>query len=117
VALLRQVDLEGLTDASERTRAEIGGFVGRPYFRNTVAAYAAGIGLTFFANYYTNAGQPALVYIVPALLGAAVATAASRGELGELLAFRSTRAAEADAERERREAEMKERKKEGGGWF
>ena len=57
------------------------------------------------ANYVTKSGQPALVYIVPSLLAAALGTAAVRGELPLLLGYKSTRAAAAAAEREARMAE------------
>lgn len=58
------------------------------YGAATVVAYAAGLGASFYANEFVRAGQPALVYLVPATLGAALLTAASRGTLDELLAFR-----------------------------
>ena len=62
-----------------------------------LAAYAAGLAATFGANYFTKAGQPALVYIVPALLLTAGVKAVARGELGELLGYKSARAAAAAA--------------------
>jgi len=116
VSLLREVDTDGLsadtrTSTRPRTaeaRAE------SPYFFVGLAAYAFGLGGTFVANYVTRAGQPALVYIVPSLLVAALATAASRGELEQLLAYKSSRAEAATEERrkrqEKREAEREAQK-------
>ena len=75
-----------------------------------MAAYAAGLAATFVANYVTKAGQPALVYIVPSLLLAALATAARRGELPQLLAYTSQRAEAAKVKRDELKAEWKAKK-------
>lgn len=96
VSLMRNIDLDLEAQAAGAQRAlppkPTASLDDKPYFRATVAAYALGLGLTFAANYLTKAGQPALVYIVPSLLLASVATAVSRGELEMLLAYRSARA-------------------------
>ena len=77
-----------------------GGFERMPYFTSAIGAYVVGLGTTFAANYFTKSGQPALVYIVPSLLLAALATAASRGEVEALLGYKSARAAIAAEEAE-----------------
>ena len=77
------------------------------YFYTALGGYAVGLATTFVANYVTKSGQPALVYIVPALLLTALGTAAVRGELQMLLEYKSTRAAAAKLEREARKAEWK----------
>ncbi|CBJ30784.1 minor histocompatibility antigen H13, putative [Ectocarpus siliculosus] len=66
---------------------EAGG--GRSYFDNSVAAYALGLGLCFTVNFVSKSGQPALLYLNPALLSSAILTAVlnGNGELGKLLAF------------------------------
>ena len=53
----------------------------RTYFTAALVSYAAGLGLAFFANAVTHAGQPALVYIVPAMLGGLGAQALARNEV------------------------------------
>jgi minor histocompatibility antigen H13 len=58
-----------------------------PYFAAGVASYAAGLGTTLAVMYAFDAAQPALLYLVPATLAAALATAALRGELRALVAF------------------------------
>ena len=58
-----------------------------PYFAAGVASYAAGLGATLAVMYAFDAAQPALLYLVPATLAAALATAALRGELRALVAF------------------------------
>ncbi|KAK7248340.1 aspartic endopeptidase [Aureococcus anophagefferens] len=58
-----------------------------PYFAAGVASYAAGLGATLAVMYAFDAAQPALLYLVPATLAAALATAALRGELRALAAF------------------------------
>eukprot|EP00903_Cladosiphon_okamuranus_P015741 g14529.t1 len=61
----------------------------RSYFDNSVAAYAFGLGLCFAVNFISRSGQPALLYLNPALLGSAFATALlnGNGELQQLLSF------------------------------
>lgn len=61
--------------------------VPEPYLPSTLGAYGAALTLCFGVNFVTAAGQPALLYIVPSLLGTMVSTSAARGELGELAAF------------------------------
>eukprot|EP00955_Chlamydomonas_euryale_P064587 359018-Chlamydomonas_euryale.AAC.4 len=53
----------------------------RPYFDTVAAAYVVGLLTAFGANAVTHMGQPALLYIVPATLGAVVARGLSRDEL------------------------------------
>ncbi len=60
----------------------------RTYFGPVMAAYIAGLLAAFAANSITGLGQPALLYLCPLTLGAVAATAASRGELGRVWAFR-----------------------------
>jgi signal peptide peptidase-like protein 2B len=57
------------------------------YFLPVLAAYGAGLALTFVAlanSWFGDQGQPALLYLAPCTLGAAVGLAALRGELGAL---------------------------------
>ena len=109
VSLMRDVDREGLQQAARRTRssvaAAVDGATFGPYFQASLSGYAFGLVTTFAANYLTKSGQPALVYIVPSLLLAAIATAFSRGEVEELFAFQSSRAAIAQAQLEKMRAE------------
>ena len=61
----------------------------------------------------TGQGQPALFYIVPSLLAASVGAASLRGELPELLAFRSARAAASTKAREEaKEARRRQEREE-----
>ncbi|KAJ1457771.1 signal peptide peptidase-domain-containing protein [Pelagophyceae sp. CCMP2097] len=45
------------------------------WLRNGVAAYAVGLSAAFYANEFIRSGQPALLYLVPAIVGSGVATA------------------------------------------
>ena len=45
------------------------------------AAYLAGLLLAFSARLWSNEGQPALLYIVPCMLGALGIAAQTRGQL------------------------------------
>ena len=96
VALMRDVDgqlaPEGSPSQAEASSSSssLAAWNG-PYFSTALAGYGLGLGLTFVANEVTKAGQPALVYIVPLVLGSVLLTAARRGEVGELFAFEATR--------------------------
>lgn len=59
----------------------------RPYFAASMVSYVFGLGLAFAANAITHMGQPALLYIVPSMLGAVALTASARGEVKSLLRF------------------------------
>mmetsp|Transcript_42430 Transcript_42430/g.70562 ORF Transcript_42430/g.70562 Transcript_42430/m.70562 type:complete len:402 (+) Transcript_42430:80-1285(+) len=78
-ALMHQFDE---TLSSETPDAEA-----TPYRRNSVIAYPVGLAVAFWANEVVKRGQPALLYLVPAVVGSAVLTAWSRGELEKLLRF------------------------------
>lgn len=54
------------------------------YFRTVFVAYTAGLGTTIWMMNYFNAAQPALLYIVPAILLAVFGHAALRGEVKKL---------------------------------
>ncbi|KAK9827238.1 hypothetical protein WJX81_001559 [Elliptochloris bilobata] len=69
----------------------------RTYFVPTIAAYVLGLGLAFVANAITHLGQPALLYLVPATLGAVGGTALLRGELDRVDAFTDAAQALGDA--------------------
>ena len=61
------------------------------YFVYAMLAYMAGLAATFTALVLMNgAGQPALLYLSPALLGTMVGLAAARGELRALMANDAT---------------------------
>lgn len=59
-----------------------------PYFNAAISSYGIGLLTCFGVNSLTKAPQPALIYIVPALLLSSLATAGVRGELQTLLKFR-----------------------------
>jgi minor histocompatibility antigen H13 len=56
----------------------------RPMFKRVVAAHIVGLLGAFAANSITHLGQPALLYIVPAMLGTVFATAAAQGQLSDV---------------------------------
>lgn len=59
----------------------------KPYFNICILAYVMGLILTVFVMYTFKHAQPALLYLVPACLGAGVVTAIARGELFAFLSF------------------------------
>lgn len=59
-----------------------------PYFDAAVAAYGAGLLSCFVANLTTHAAQPALLYLVPALILSSLGMGSARGELNEVIGFK-----------------------------
>jgi minor histocompatibility antigen H13 len=59
----------------------------KPYFRNVMVAYLAGLLVTGLIMVAFNTGQPALLYLVPATTGACFFTALYRGELTQLWSY------------------------------
>ena len=84
-ALMRQLD-----EALIATGSAAEGETPPPYCRNAVLAYPLGLCAAFWANENLQRGQPALLYLVPAVVGSALLTAWGRGELQELLGFEAT---------------------------
>ena len=60
--------------------------------RNAVVAYSVGLCAAFYANECVRAGQPALLYLVPAVVGSGVLSAGSGDELRALLDYAEPRA-------------------------
>lgn len=69
-----------------------------PYFRAALAAYVAGLAVCFGANMVFHAAQPALVYLVPALIGSTLITAAARGEFWPVVRYKAAAAVAAGEE-------------------
>jgi len=63
------------------------GLASQPYFWSNLVAYELGLVATVGVMHFFDAAQPALLYLVPACIGASLATAAVRGELASLLNF------------------------------
>lgn len=59
----------------------------KPFFHVNLVAYVCGLLLTVLVMYYFNAAQPALLYLVPACLGASIATAFYLQEWDQLMAY------------------------------
>jgi minor histocompatibility antigen H13 len=57
------------------------------YFQTAFWGYTGGLGLTIFVMNYFQAAQPALLYIVPAVLGCVFAHAAAKGEFKKVFEF------------------------------
>lgn len=58
-----------------------------PYFHAAMAAYVFGLATTLGVMYAFDAAQPALLYLVPAVLGTALAVAAAAGDVASLAAY------------------------------
>jgi minor histocompatibility antigen H13 len=66
------------------------------YFRSAMVGYVSGLGTTIAVMNIFNAAQPALLYIVPAVLGAVAARAAVAGELAAVAAWEEGSGEEGD---------------------
>jgi len=67
------------------------------YYNVAVGAYAFGLAACFIVNDITHAGQPALLYLNPALIGSALACGAANGQLMDVWNFNENpEAAEGD---------------------
>ncbi|KAI5074677.1 hypothetical protein GOP47_0010638 [Adiantum capillus-veneris] len=60
---------------------------GSNYFRSAFAGYVAGLGITIVIMNWFQAAQPALLYIVPGVLGFLAIHSIIKGETKELLSF------------------------------
>ena len=60
----------------------------KPLFLTSLVAYSIGLGAASYANAVTRQGQPALLYLVPAMVGGSVIVAALRGDLVDLINFK-----------------------------
>lgn len=108
IGMLRQFDVErwcagrDTSGPPARPTESLDPYAGAetPYFFAAMAAYVASLGVTFGVVFVTGKGQPALFYIVPALLAASLGTAAFRGEIEELVAFKGARAGAAKEARQ-----------------
>jgi len=78
------------------------GLASTPYFYANLVAYELGLVATVGVMHFFDAAQPALLYLVPACIGASLATAAYRGELKALVNF--------SVEKQKEEAAAKEAK-------
>ena len=62
----------------------------RNYFVPVMVAYVMGLGAAFAANSITGMGQPALLYLCPACLGAVAVVGAVRKDLRKLWMYTDT---------------------------
>jgi len=83
VALLLRFDAQ---KAGEKTFKDHASF-SRPYFNSAIIGYILGLLTTVFVMYYFNAAQPALLYLVPACLGASLIVGLVKSEISSLLAY------------------------------
>eukprot|EP00250_Pteridium_aquilinum_P001277 c11489_g1_i1 orf=121-1170(+) len=80
---------------------------GSHYFKSAFAGYVAGLGVTIIVMNWFQAAQPALLYIVPAVLGFLGTHCAVNGEIKELIAFDESVSAEEDQKSEGLQGEQR----------
>ena len=74
-------------DAHRAQVTEAGKEFAKPFFHTNMVFYILGLFATIVVMYAFNAAQPALLYLVPACLGASIGTAIYQGAWKELLAY------------------------------
>jgi len=79
IALLLRYDLHRY----QRDRAQPDTY----YFKSTLLAYTIGLITTIFVMHTFQAAQPALLYLVPACLGASASCGYMLGDLGNLISY------------------------------
>lgn len=91
IALLLRFDLRSLkTSSASKTAADDAKPVAEPakiYFYTGFIAYISGLLLTIFVMHVYKHAQPALLYLVPACIGAPILVAVLRGELMTLFSY------------------------------
>lgn len=85
---------------------DVGGVFPKTYFLASIGGYVVGMLVTLYVMHVWNHAQPALLYLVPGVLGTVWGTAVVRGEVG--MAWRYTEEVEVD------EDEKNKKEKEGG---
>lgn len=80
----------------------------KPYFHSTLVAYVVGLAVTMGVMHFTQAAQPALLYLSPACIIAVFLCAARRGEIKEMWAWK-------DEEEREDEEETKSSKRSSKG--
>lgn len=69
---------------------------GKAYFYSAMVGYTIGLIVTLVVMQTFKAAQPALLYIVPGVVGCVMLTAAMRGEIKQLLGYTEEEEEEAD---------------------
>ena len=82
-----------------------------PYFAASFFGYVLGLGTTIVVMNVFDAAQPALLYIVPAVLGSTALAAAVRGELKAVFSFSEEPEEEEEGEGEKKDEKKKDEKK------
>jgi minor histocompatibility antigen H13 len=83
IALLLRYDIYRSKRNNKKNRFESP----TPYFTTTIVSYTFGLILTIFVMHTFQAAQPALLYLVPACLGASATRALMLGDFWNLFAF------------------------------
>jgi minor histocompatibility antigen H13 len=87
VALLLRFDLSRTPNLPDPLKNIDQILFDKTYFHTNILAYAAGLVATVGVMFYFSAAQPALLYLVPACLGASILTAILRGEVSKLFEY------------------------------
>mmetsp|Transcript_7582 Transcript_7582/g.9428 ORF Transcript_7582/g.9428 Transcript_7582/m.9428 type:complete len:471 (-) Transcript_7582:338-1750(-) len=87
-AMMRKIDQQGFVpEKAEEGQVQEEEGLKLSYFNSAVVGYGFGLGLTFFVNQVTKAGQPALLFLVPSIISSALITASLNNEISQLLGY------------------------------
>ena len=73
------------------------------YFWTTFIAYISGLVMTILVMHFYKHAQPALLYLVPACLGAPILMAAIRGDLKSMFSYADHPEEEEEAAKEKKD--------------
>ncbi|RPB26174.1 hypothetical protein L211DRAFT_804901, partial [Terfezia boudieri ATCC MYA-4762] len=91
---------------------DVGGIFPKTYFFASIGGYVVGMLVTLYVMHVWNHAQPALLYLVPGVLGGVWGTAVVRREVG--MAWGYTEEVKVDENEKKKEKEEKEKEKEKG---
>ena len=90
---------------------DVGGVFPKTYFFTSIGGYVAGMLVTLYVMHVWNHAQPALLYLVPGVVGAVWGTAVVRGEVG--MAWRYTEEVDEDEDEEKKEKKVEGNEEKG----
>lgn len=80
----------------------------KPYFSAGIVAYVLGLIVTIFVMHVFKAGQPALLYLCPAIAFSTISVAYYKGELKQLFKYRDQEPDEEDDDKDEEDSDKEE---------
>ena len=105
------------TSTNPSTKSQLASYAfPKPYFTATIIGYVIGMLSTLLAMQLTDHPQPALLYLVPGVVGSVWLTGVFRRELREMLAFSDEDETEEEKKKEGEQAKREKKAQDKWGW-